>query len=205
MPVLSESKSVRAAIGFHVKSGWATAVLLAGQVESPQVLDQRIVELSDPAIPESRQPHHGGMGRLETDSLKVLRRIQIVKNCTHESVTQLLRDYSNGNCHVCGAALVVGSTIEPSTITNDHIRAHALEGQLFRTVLQETLSEVGLWCSIVVERYLYAQAAAALGRTEGELKRTVSDLGRAQSGLWRVEQKMAALVAWVALAGDSIG
>jgi len=202
---VSNQPKSEAAIGFRVKSGWATAVLLAGPLQSPQVLDQRTVELSDPRIPESRQPHHAGTGTLETDGLKVSRRIQIIRRCTHESVAQLLRDYHSRNCNVPAAALAVGSAIEPGTITNPHIRAHALEGRLFRTVLQETLSQLGLSCSIVVERRAYAEAGAVLALTEGELKRTVSNLGRCQSGPWRAEQKMAALVAWVALAAVSHG
>jgi len=52
----------RAAIGFTVKSGWASAVLLAGSAELPQIVDSRRIELSDPAIPESRQPYHAGFG-----------------------------------------------------------------------------------------------------------------------------------------------
>src|SRR5205823_11690442 len=43
---------VNATLGFRVKSGWAAAVLLAGPVESPQLLDRRVVQLCDPAIPE---------------------------------------------------------------------------------------------------------------------------------------------------------
>src|SRR5437016_367071 len=54
--VSATAKSVEATIGFRVKSGWPTAVLLAGPIQSPQVLDSRIVELSDPAVqnPASR-------------------------------------------------------------------------------------------------------------------------------------------------------
>jgi len=192
-----------AALGLRVKSGWAATVLLAGPVQSPQVLNQGIVQLSDSAVPESRQPHHAGTGALETDAIEVARRIRIVRDCTHASVTQLLQNYRSKDCHVCGAALAVGSTIEPATIPNPHIRAHALEGRLFRTVLEETLGAFGLRCWVVLERRAYAEAAAALALTEAELQHKVSNLGRQQSGPWRAEQKMAALVAWIALAAAS--
>jgi hypothetical protein len=187
-------------IGLRVKSGWATAVLLAGPAQSPALLDQAIVDLSDPAVPESRQPYHAGTGALESDEAKVSRRIQIVRRCTHESVTKLLQTCASKDCKVSSAALAVGSTIEPATIPNPHIRAHAFEGQLFRTVLHETLSGFGLRCLVVVERRVYSEAAAALALTESELKRKLSDLGHGQSGPWRADQKMATLVAWMALA-----
>ena len=63
--VSGKAQSVQATIGFRVKSGWATAVLLARPIQSPQVFDRRILELSDPAIPESRQPYHAGAGALD--------------------------------------------------------------------------------------------------------------------------------------------
>jgi len=56
------SKRNRAAVGFTVKSGWACAVLVIGPATSPRVVDSRRVDLSDPAIPESRQPYHAGFG-----------------------------------------------------------------------------------------------------------------------------------------------
>src|SRR5262245_57686003 len=53
---------MRAAIGVTVKSGWACVVLVAGSAARPRVIDSRRIELSDPAIPESRQPYHAGFG-----------------------------------------------------------------------------------------------------------------------------------------------
>ena len=196
----AHSNSVLAAMGFRVKSGWAASVVLTGPVQSPRVLGQGIVELSDPAVQESRQPHHAGTGALETDAAKVSLRVQIIRDCTNESVTKLLESYRSKECNIHRAALAVGSMIDPTTITNPHIRAHAFEGQLFRTVLQEALSAQGLRCSVVVERRAFSEGAAMLALSEVELRRRLSNLGREQSGPWRSEQKMAALVAWMALA-----
>jgi hypothetical protein len=50
-----------AVIALRVKSGWATAVLLAGPIDAPVVLDAGIVYLSDPKVPDSKQPYHDGM------------------------------------------------------------------------------------------------------------------------------------------------
>jgi hypothetical protein len=188
------------ALGLRVKSGWATAVLLAGPVLSPQVLDQSTVELSDPAVPESRQPYHAGAGALETDEMKLSRRIQTVIHCTQASVNKLLQSYRTRGWNLHCAGLAVGSLVEPAAISNPHIRAHALEGQLFRTVLQENLSALGLRSCLIVERRAYAEAAALLSLSEAELKRKVSQLRGERNEPWRAEQKMAALVAWVALA-----
>ena len=197
-----KAASIQATTGFSVKSGRATAVLLAGPVQSPQLLDRRNVELSDPAVPESRQPHHARAGAIETDDTEVARRIKVIRHCTDESVTKLLRNYRDLGCIVRGAGFVVGSLIEPARITNPHIRAHALEGRLFRTVLAEALEAHGLSCCVVVERRAYAEAALVLLREAAELKRALSSLGAGQGGPWRGAEKMAALVAWMAMAHD---
>jgi hypothetical protein len=55
-----------AALGFRVKSGWAAAVLLTGPTRSPQLCDLQMIDLSDPRLPETRQPYHAAMGKLET-------------------------------------------------------------------------------------------------------------------------------------------
>jgi hypothetical protein len=194
--VSNKPKSVSAAVGFRVKSGWAAAVLLAGPTESPRVLDCRRVEPSDPAAPESWQPYHAGTGALEDSQAKVAQRINVVECATNKSVTRLLEAYRAMGCALRGAALVVGSLSEPEAISNPHIRAHALEGRLFRTVLEQALKLHGLTCVVMLEKSAYAKAAAALGRTEAELKRVLADLGRSVSGPWRADEKLAALAAW---------
>jgi hypothetical protein len=194
-----KSKPSRSAVGFRVKSGWATAVLL-GFSDSPRVLDRRIVELCDPAVPASRQPHHAGMGTLEEDASEIRWRTGTIRRATGKSVTALLQAYRAMGFVPRSAALVVGSLIDPATVANPHIRAHALEGRLFRTVLEEALQSAKLGCAVMIEKGAYAKAAAALGRTEDEIKRTVSALGRSAGGPWRADEKLAAAAAWMRLA-----
>ncbi len=191
----------QAAIGLRVKSGWATAILLAGPVQSPRVLDRRIVELSDPDIPASRQPFHSTLESHQAASGKAVKRLRrIVERCAHRSVTTLIDDYRNSGQDLCGAGLVVGSDIDPATIKNAHIQAHALEGRLFRDVLEAALQSNGLSSLVIVERRAYAEAATLLQRSEDELKRIAADLGRALDGPWRSDEKMATLAAWLTLA-----
>jgi len=196
----SEARPVLAVVGLRVKSGFAIAVLVAGPVQLPQVVDRCVIDLCDPTVPESRQPFHAAFGMLEEDQSKLAQRIKTDEWATNTSVTKLLEDYRKTGWFVRSAALVVGSVIEPASITNPHIRAHALEGQLFRTVLEKALASNGLPCSVVVERSAYAKAASVLGRAENDLKRAVVSLGRSRSGPWRAEEKLAALAAWIALA-----
>src|SRR2546422_712885 len=96
-----------------------------------------------------------------------------------------------------GVAVVAGSDIEPERIGNPHIRAHASEGKLFRTVLEDGARRAGLPCLTVLERDLFTQAAEALGRPTPDLKRAVTELGRGRDRGWRAEEKAATLAAWL--------
>ncbi len=196
--------SGRAALGFRVKSGWATAVLVVGgkPAAPPQVTDRRVVELSDPAVPSTRQPYHAVMEASPRTGAKLARRLtSVVRRAARTSVRRLLKDYRGSGHHPVCAGIVVGSVIDPAAIANDHIRAHALEGRLFRTVLEQALRSEGLECAIVLERAAYAQGAKALRQPERVLKRAVTALGRSIQGPWRADEKTAALAAWMALRG----
>jgi hypothetical protein len=194
-----EQKGTLAAVGFRVKSGWAAAVLLAGPTQAPRAVERRIVELSDTDVPESKQPYHAAMGKLEEDQGKIRQRTKVIERAAARSVTQLVRDFRAAGYALCGAGLVVGSQIDPKSISNPHIRAHALEGRLFRSVLEKALQAQGLKCSVILERDAYRMAGAVLARPEGELKRALAELGRALVGPWRAEEKLASLAAWMAL------
>jgi hypothetical protein len=199
-----ESKSAQGAIGFRVKSGWATAVLVTGSAQSPRVVDRRTIQLCDAAIPESRQPYHAAMGKLQTDEAKVERLRKVVMRAADRSLTELVGDYRVSGHPVHAVGLVVGSALDPAKITNPHIRAHALEGQLFRTALEAAARSCSLACSVVVERNAYAHAAEILRRSEDDLKQMLAGFGRSLGGSWRADDKIASLAAWLALQGSII-
>ncbi|HEV3080354.1 MAG TPA: hypothetical protein VGY66_11265 [Gemmataceae bacterium] len=197
--MVGDASPAQAAIGFRVKSGWATAVLIAGSLKSPQVRDRRRIELSDPAVAGTIQPYHAGMGKLQTDEAKIEKLRKIIQRAANQSARQLVKEYRDRQFHLCAASLVVGSDIDPDRISNPHIRAHALEGRLFRTTLEDALKACGLPCSVIVERNAYHQAETILKRPVNDLKRTVTELGRHLPGPWRADEKTACLAAWLAL------
>jgi hypothetical protein len=190
----------RSAVGFTVKSGWTCAVLLAGAATSPRVLDSRRADLSDPAIPESRQPYHAGFATARTSGPVLSGLIASVERFGRQSVTGLIRQYQAVEHELRGAGVVVGSLIDPTRIGNEHIRIHALEGRLFRGVVEDAVARRRLACSIWRERDLYGFAAMMFKRPEVELRGRVAALGRGMVGPWRAEQKAAALAAWLVLA-----
>jgi hypothetical protein len=196
--ISNEMRSL-AALGFRVKSGWAAAVLLTGSARSPQLCDVERIDLSDPQLPETRQPYHAGMGQLETDTKKISRRVDVVRRITEKSIAKLLADYRQQNFTIKRAALVVGSQIDPCSVANAHIRAHALEGQLFRSALQQSLHGHGIRTEVLLEREAYGKAAVELKQSNENVRHTIQNFGRDAKAPWRAEQKLAAIAAWSAL------
>jgi len=188
-----------AALGFRVKSGWAAAVLLTDSARSPRLCDVQRIDLCDPRFPETRQPYHAAMGKLETDARKINRRVRLVRSIAQRSIATLLDGYRQNGYSIRRAALVVGSRIDPASIANPHIRAHALEGQLFRSVLQESLHAHRILSDVLIERDAYAQAAVQVKQSNENVRRVIQNFGRDTEAPWRAEQKLAAVAAWVAL------
>jgi hypothetical protein len=198
------TKDIPAGLGFRVKSGWAVAALVAGTAESPHLVQCQAALLSDPRVPESKQPYHVTLKLPQQQEAHVVQKLrQVVSSAAKSSIADLLKQAKAAGCAVRGAALVVGSVVDPATLHNEHIRAHALEGQLFRTVLEEAFHAHGLPCQIMLERSAYATAANALGKTPARMKRMATSLGDSHNGPWRAEEKLAAIAAWLALSAQS--
>jgi hypothetical protein len=196
----SRPPDARAAVGLTVKSGWAAAVLLTGAPASPLVADSRRIDLSDPAIPESRQPYHAGFATARSAGPELTRLLRSVRRFGRQSVAGLIRDYQAAGHHLAGIGVVVGSLIDPERIANEHIRIHAREGRLFRRVVEQAAAGSGLTCAIWRDRDLGGVAAEALRRPAHHVRDTVTELGGAVDGPWRAEQKAAAMAAWLVLA-----
>jgi hypothetical protein len=199
---LSSAVAPTAGLGFRIKSGWTTVVLLGGTADGPELLDRRRVELSDPAHAELRQPYHAAMGVGLTDEVTVKRRTEAIQRYSDDSLTRMVSDFRNGGIVLTGAGLVVGSDLDPERIGNQHIRAHALEGRLFRQVVETAMARAGLPYSAWVERTLYGAAVQQLGQSEAQIRKAVTELGRRPSGGWRSDDKMAAVAAWLVLRGS---
>src|SRR5262245_57822373 len=186
-------------LGFRVKSGFAVAVVLSGPKSAPLALARRVVSLSDAGVEATKQPYHGGFGTAQEDLKEIARLTAIIKRCAAQSVQELLADpmFAGRSCRKAG--IVVGSVIDPATVGNPHIRAHASEGRLFRTVLADALDDRGIACTVVVEKTLRAEARKAIGKPPGQIAKEVAGMGRVLGGPWRAEEKSAATAAWMVL------
>jgi hypothetical protein len=181
-------------------------VLLTRPAHALRLSDVSRVELSDPGLPETRQPYHAAMGKLETNSEELNRRGRVVRCIAQKSLSNLLIGYRQKGYAIKRAAVVVGSQVDPARIANSHIRAHALEGRLFRSAVEESLRGHEIRTDFLLERDAYAHVAARLKQSIDDVKRAIQNLGRstpANARSWRVEQKLAALAALFALEQNS--
>src|SRR5262245_3101549 len=93
------------------------------------------------------------------------------------------------------AGVVVGSLIKPADISNPHIRAHAREGELFRTVVTDALEKAGVPCDVLIEKEAYERVAADVSRSADRLRNEIAALGQKRIKPWRTEEKLATLAA----------
>ena len=186
----------KSAIGLFVKCGKAIAVLLNVD-KKPQVIDRRMISLADPSIPDSIQPFHvfeTKSGREAEDLIEKLKKI--VVKVSADSINELLKEYRKLGHSPDRAALVVGSTIDPAKLKNEHIRWHALEGQLFRTSVENALLKKQLKCSIVLSGEVYKKSSEVLKKKEEDLKKAAKEIG-SEFSPWRSEEKSASMAAWM--------
>jgi hypothetical protein len=184
-----------AAIGFTVKSGWAAAVLVEQASGGIRVLDSRRVELSDPDVPEARQPYHEGFATMRRSGPVLSRLLRSVRRFGQSSVESALNSARRQRQELAGAGVVVGSLIDPATIAN------VMEGQLFREVVTQAALAQGLTPVVWRDRDLMATAVTLLKHSDAVLRRRLSDCGESAPKPWRKEQKSAALAAWLILRG----
>ncbi len=198
----SKDKSTQVAIGFRVKTGRATAVVMAGPVSAPRVLSRRSLQLWDPAIPESYQPWHAELELPPAESARVVpAALKAVERVALSALRELVGEIQPASASILGISLVAGSATDPESIRNPHMRAHAREGQLFPHALAVAAKTLRIPAVTIVESEVFASAAARLGKTPGALKLEVTELGRSVGKPWSAEEKAAAAGAWMTLSG----
>jgi hypothetical protein len=189
-------------IGFRAHTGWAVAVALAGPPAAPVVVDRRRLDLTDPEVP--RQAFHAAAD-LDAGAAEALveRATRTAETLAEQAVRGLVGELRSAGHQVAGAGIVLGGGRRLGTLAQvlaSHAAMHAAEGELYREVLVHAAAACGLLVTGVPERDLHDRATVALGVPAPDLRRRVTELGRACGPPWAQDQKSAALVAWLPLA-----
>jgi hypothetical protein len=203
-PVEGESARGPVALGFRVRTGRATAVVLGGEASSPHLLARRELTLHDPQVPGSGQPFHAGLEAPPGEAEAVIRRAtDAARKVALPAVREFVESARARSSRLRGAGIVGGSATDPAKIANAHMRAHALEGRLFPNLVAEGVAACGLDPRTFFEAEVERAAAKALRLPPARLRRILAEMGREAGPPWRALEKAAALAAWILLARSS--
>ena len=196
-----------AALGFRAHSGWAAMVAIGGVPRSPVVVGRRRIELADSAARRAVQPYHAAAGMdaaaAEEFIARAIDQTRLLAGKTLLAAIDDLRK-SGYDVRACGILLASGRPLPnlASTLAS-HALIHTAEGELFRGALTHASQQCGLALQRVKERELFERASQELAVPEDELRRRIVDMGRTLGPPWRQDEKLAALVGWLAFAAET--
>jgi hypothetical protein len=164
----------------------------------PAVLDRRRLEISDPAIPGSKQPYH------TAGKLPAIQAAALIDRCrkstwslAYRGIEEICRTHEVARC---GLLFAAGRPLPPlDAILASHALIHAAEGEFFRNAIQEASRDLAVPVRTVKEKELLDVCSRELVLSPAELSQRLADWGRALGPPWRQDQKYAALAAWLAL------
>jgi hypothetical protein len=178
------------ALGLRVKSGSAIAVIVEGDARSWCVTRREEILLTAPTGEYARFPYHP---LLELDSeAGAEASLAAVATIRSESRRRLAATLGMFGA-IDAAGVVAGSLVDPQTLGNLHMRAHAREGQLFRDVVIDALDRAQIPHEVLRDKDSYAQASARLQLTETALRNELKVKGRVVVKPWRADEKLATL------------
>ncbi len=188
-----------AALGFRVHTGWAAAVVVGGAPSPPKVLDRFRVTLAEPAA--AAVYHAARELELSAAEKLVAAARQTARDQALAAVRAAIARARAAQFHLTTSGMVLGNARLPSSLAavlRSHPLVHAAEGELYRRALLEASEACHLRVTGVAGREL-EQEGARLGLSAAELRRSLSDAGRAVGRPWTQDQKQAMLLAWLAL------
>jgi hypothetical protein len=192
-----------AAIGLRVHSGWTALVAVALEDRQPQVLWRARPHLVETFTFAFRQPYHTAekatideareiISRARSEATRLARKaISEVQDRLHAIEFELSR---------CGLLLASGRPLPAlEKILASHSLIHTADGELFRDALLEASKECDLETYAVKDSELVETASRELGMRPDRILSRVAGLGSALGPPWTQDEKLSALVAWVAL------
>jgi hypothetical protein len=179
-------------------------VAVAGPAKLPTVIDRRRIVIADPAIPRPFQPFHMAREMEVAEAESFLKRIsEDCERLATEALEQTIRRLRQDNFRVTACGITTGSGRLPGTLAEilaSHPAVHTAEGELFRNTVIHACQHCGLTVYKVREKGALESAADKLSLSLGRLQSSLKEFGRGIGPPWGQDQKLATLVAWLALA-----
>jgi hypothetical protein len=194
----------RAALGFHMHSGWGVLVAVSGDANSVELLDRRRIVVADPEVPGAIQPYHFAA------QLKPAAQEKHLAHCASSSsrlaakaIAELVKELDGRHYGVVGAAILLASgraLPALAKILAAHPLIHTAEGEFFRQAVQSACEDLQIPVTTIRVRELDARAKVAFANKASQVQSSISSLGRSVGPPWTSDHKTAALAAALILA-----
>jgi hypothetical protein len=196
-----------AALGFRAHSGWTALVAICGTKGVPRVLARERIHLVETFTYEFRQPYHTAEKMPLEEARAFIARVETeARRLTHRAIHELQQNLEAQGYKLrrCGLVLASGRTLPAlPQILASHALIHTADGELFRRAILDASVRSGLAAATTKERDLPNEASRVLRLKPSDLSRRIADLGRPLGPPWSQDEKLASLVAWLALASPS--
>jgi hypothetical protein len=195
---------MKAALGLKVHSGWATLVALGQGEGSPQFLDRRRIEFVPGEVVGGKQPYHAAQG-LEIRAAARLVDQARASACerAEAALGAVVRELEARGAKVQGCGVLLGSSRALPALEKilaAHPLLHAAEGRLFRDAVTEAASKLRLTLTTVLEKEIVAEHAKRSGWSAPRVDRLLAAYKKEAGPPFRLDEKAATLVAFLALA-----
>ena len=191
-----------AALGFRPHTYWTPAAALAGPANAPRLIARRRIVF---ATGSERMAYHQAaeIGPAGAEALIEGVRLATQRNAAGE-IAALLADLRRDGAVVEVAVVPEARPKLPDTvaeIVRVHALMHAAEGVFYRDVVAAACRELGLEVVRTIERDLPETAATILDIAPAMLAPRLTDMAAGLGPPWNEDYRLAALAAWLGLAG----
>ena len=198
-----------AALGFRAHSGWTAVVALSVTKGVPSLLARERLHLVETFTYQFRQPYHTAEKMPADETQAFISRVEseagrLAHRAIHELKESLLAQ--GYELKRCGLVLASGRALPPlPQILESHALIHTADGELFRRAVLDASAHNGLASSTIREREILNEASRVLRIKPNDLTRRIAGLGKPLGPPWSQDEKLASLVAWLALTSRSSG
>jgi hypothetical protein len=193
-----------AALGFRAHSGWTALVAVSVSKGAPSVLARQRIHLVETFTYRFRQPYHTAKTMPLDQGRAFIAGVQTeARSFAYHAIRELQKSLHAQGYQLTRSGLVLASgrpLPNLPAILASHALIHTADGELFREALLHACARCGLLSKTAKERDLRDEAPEMLRLRPNDLTRSIAELGRSLGPPWSQDEKLATLVAWLALA-----
>jgi hypothetical protein len=194
----------RAALGFHMHSGWGVLVAVSGDANSVELLDRRRIVVADLEAPGAIQPYHFAAQLAPPEQEKHLAHCAASSSrLAATAIAEVVKELDGRHYDVVGAAILLasGRALPPlAKILAAHPLIHTAEGEFFRRAVHSACEGLQIPVTTIRVRELDARAKVAFANKASQVQSSIASLGRSVGPPWTSDHKTAALAAALILA-----